>query len=910
MAFIRKKMRLCILFSFALTQSVQAQYIPEQFKHFYDYEENEIMFLLPNDANYEATGYSNYYGVNKVTDDKELRVAILNSGIKEKYVTEVIRAITAGRDIKTDAGVSTNFSFEKNMMNIQVPATYLSDKKQEVRYTALEPDTQALIVGNQLFASYYDEDSSTTLNTDITMGLGNGYISSDITLSGGRNQDALIETNSMYYEHNLNSYLFRVGYDAYGVEKNNSTSNLDYSNSKNNYYVSLSSSDNLFISDDEQLKKVYFDIKGSGTVDVLRDGRTIYTQSFLKGQHAISYRHLPRGNYNVVLLIRADGYPEERVVRRINNNVAQTSHNGYDYNITVRESTYDTGLEGNDTEESLLYGDASFTKSLFHESLILGFNSQSDGQDFGVGLLANYVSEWVDFSNYYNEIDNGSFYNGSVSVVGFNLDYQNYDNGNSKSPSDISPLLKAVYGLEPFDQTTISYSMPIMSSNISLYGSRVRYDGLADRSGFDSENYAVNYNTTIFRNMQLSLGFSRTLNDNPNQKVDIDDIYSASLTIPLGDNHITYSSGIDSSSRTGQRLVNSLSYDESEIALAEGIDTSGNASINNYIDGKQSEVSLNGRINMSNDKFSSSAYANVSNYSNTNLSLNAESTSVITKDGIYQTRENSQAYVIVESEASGGNTREKDKDFGVLDTQVDSGYHTSTPIDSENRVVGLNEFSTYKFQVDNEISGFKSSKGNHDVKSEMFTYPGSVHKVSNKVEPIVTFLSYFEDFNNKPLNDVKCIGDGCVSIGRVGDGIYSVSLVKDKPFKVASNDEYCFIEPEAMDNNGVMTKCFPQIETLENGMQLVSSGLGSKQDRIYYLGILDGAIPDDVLGKSKKAHIEYIQYNFANNIHLFAKSELVLNNNESFEIANRQIFDDIQNYVRNRNEDDFFVKNR
>ena len=900
-----------MLLTLAVTQNVQAQYIPAEFKHFYEFEENKIMFLLPNDSAYESEGFSNYYGIDRVTDESGLRVAILNSGVKEKYVDEVIRAITSGRSVDNLSGVTTNFSFEEKAMKVNVPAIYLDEERRELRYTNIEPDVQALIIGNHLYASYYGEHSSATLNNDITMGLGNGYISGDFTLSGGSNQDTEIDTNSIFYEHNLNSVAFRLGYDAYGVDKNNSTSNMDYANSKNNYYLSVSSSDNLFISDNEQSKKVYFDIKGSGTVDVVRDGRTIYTQSFLKGQHGISYKHLPRGNYNVELVIRADGYPEERISRRINNNVAQTSHQGYDYNVTLREATYDSGKDRNNhSEEQLVYGDISFTKALFHDSVMIGVNSQSDGEDFGFGVLTNYASDWVDAGLYYNNIADGRFFNGSLSVAGFSLDYQDYDGSKKHSVTETSPLLRAVYGSESFDQTTLSYSLPILGSNIGFYGSRVHYDGSANSGGFESTNLALNYNTTIFRNVQLNLGFSRTLNDNANQRSDVDDIYSASVTIPLGDSHTAYSSGFDSSSRTGQRLVNSLLYDKDEIALIDGIDTSGNASINHYIDGRQSEVSLNGRINMSNDKFNSSAYANVSNNSDTNLSFSAESTSIITKDNVYQTKENSESYVIVESEARGFNSNKDDKDFGVLDTQVNSGYHSSTPIDSKTRVVGLKEFSTYKFQVDNEISGYKSSKSNHDTKSEMFTYPGSVHKVSNKVEPIVTFLSYFEDFNNKPLNDVKCIGDGCVSVGRVGDGIYSISLVKDKPFKVASDGEFCFVEPADVGSNGVMTKCFPKIETLDNGMQLVSSGLGSQEDRIYYLGVLEEALPDTLLSESRDAQIEYIQYNFANNVHLFAKSEADLNDDESFYIVNKQVFEDIQNYVRNLDETDFFAKNR
>lgn len=912
MVLIRKTLYCCILVGIAVAQNAQAQYIPKEFQHFYDFEKNNIMFLLPNNSSYEFEGLSNYYGIQSVSDEAGLRRSILKSGIKQKYVEEVISAITSGKSVELASGVTTEFYSEEKTMKVAVPAKYLDEGVIESRYTDIEPDSSALIVGNHIFASYYGEKTSTTLNTDVTVGFGNGYISSDMTLSGGSSQDASIEANSAYYEHNIDSASLRIGYDSYGVGKDNSTSNLDFSNTRDNYYISVSSSDNLYVSDNEDSKQIYFDIKGSGTVDVVRDGRTVYTQSFLKGQHGISYKHLPRGNYNVELVIRADGYPEERVNRRVNNNVTRTSHAGFDYNLTLRNSEYSIG-EGTNrfAKDHLMYGDVSFTKSLFHDSFMVGVNSQSDGEDYGVGVLVNYVSDWVDASSYYNQIKEGSFYDGSVSVAGFNLDYQKFGGSKGKSANKISPLLLAVYGAEAFDQTTISYSLPILSSNLSFYGSRVRYDDYGEKEGFESQNLAIDYNTTIFRNMQLNVGFTRTLNENAGQNVSVDNIYSANLTIPLGDNHSTYTSGVDSSSRSGQRLVNSLTYDDDEFDLLEGIESNGSASINNYIDGRQSEVSLSGRLNMSNQQFRSSTYANLSNNSNSNLSFNAESTTILTKGGIYQTKDNSKVYVVVESEEHGPNPHEGNKEFGVLDTQENSGYHTSIPIDAETSVVGLNEFSTYKFQVDSEISGYKSSKNNHDVKSEMFSYPGSVHKVANDVDPVVTFLSYFEDFNNKPLNDVKCIGDGCVSVGRVGDGIYSVSLVKNKPFKVASDGQFCFVELGDVASTRKMTKCFPKIETLDSGMQLVASGLGGEEDKVFYLGVLEDVIPDSILKASREAGIEYIQYDFANNVHLFAKTnDANLNGEGTLDIVNKHVLEDIQNYVRNRDANDFFAQSR
>ncbi|WP_409581038.1 TcfC E-set like domain-containing protein [Vibrio owensii] len=842
-------------------------------------------------------------------DPEALRTAILNSGIKEKYVEEIIKDISSGQDVEEKDGVSSTFSAERKSMVIKVPAAYLDAEKEKERYTTLTSDDPALIVGNQLFANYYDGDADATVNTDIIAGLGNGYISADLTFSGGDTNSSAFDSDQIFYEYNRNSVVFRAGYGAFSVEKNNSTSNLDYVNSDDNYYVSIGSSDNLFISDDRDYKNIYFDIKSAGTVDVLRDGRTIYSQSFLKGQHGINYKHLPRGNYDVELVIRADGYPEERIFRRVNNNVARTSHNGYDYNITFRNSSYDSGF-GDEEQESdrLTFGDVSFTKSLLHDSVLVGVSGQSDGDSVGLGGLVKYSNGTFDVGAYYNKVDDGVLYAGSLNVSGFNLDYQEYGRFDNQNISKVSPLQKAMYGVQPFTQATLSYSFPVLSSNMTLYGSQTQYDEAGSRNAFENKNLSVNYNTVIFKDLQLNLGFNRTENYNTNQEVDIENIYSAAVVIPLGDSHTTYSSGFDSSDKTGPRITNTLTNEQDDIDIFNDVDTNITASVNSYIDGEQSESTLNGQVDIGNDQFSAGMYANLSNNSASNLSINAQSTSIITESGIYQTKQNNEVYAIVNSEAR--EDRGNETDFGVLDSQVNSEYHISTPIDSTTKVIGLNEFKNYKFQIDSEISGYKSSGVNHDGKREMFGYPGSVHNILNKVEPIETYLSYFEDFNKKSLNNVKCIGSGCVSVGRVGDGIYSISVLKDKPYKVASNGEYCYVESGSLHNNSGMAKCFPKIDIQDDGMQLVNSGLGDGKENIYYLGVLNGEIPKVLLEKSKSVKVKYIKYKFANKVHLFASSDVDLGSNKSFEVVRKQIFEDIQNYVKNDSESDFFADNR
>lgn len=924
----------CVLLLF-LTGTAHSQYVPKGFQHFYEYEERTVLFTLPNNNYYEAKVYANYYSIDKIENLDVFYEALMDSGIKQDRVEEVVAAILS--DENNPSEVQFLYSYENNSLQLSVNSNFMSEGKGKVYYTQISPDPSAVIVNNRLYTSYYDKDFNATLNNGTIIGLGKGYIETDVSLfaSSEGHTSTDFDVNNLKYEFNFEGHSLQLGYSSYNVVKNNSTSLLDFSRSKNSYYLSLSSSDNLLAINDSQQKQLYFDIKNSGTIDVIRDGKTLFSQSYPKGQHSISYAKLPRGNYDVELRIRADGYAEERIIRRISNNISKTSHKGYDYNISFRQSEYDTE-QGEDT---LAYAEVSITKSLLNDTLLLGTNSRSDGDSIDVGAAAIYSNPNLSAAIYYNKLPGGIFYQSSLSLFGLNLDYEILDINGVDS---LSNLVSAVYGQQSYDQIVLSYSFPIASGSVSIYGSKLhrdagsfnRYDNDLYRKDsmyrdnydysmgnnddylspdvseyytgeVDSTNLAVNYQTNIFNNISLNIGYSLSMSDQIRNKRD--GIFSLNVSIPLGNDHLSYSGGYESSDRSNGRITNTISYHENELGLFSSVDSSGGSSLSNYLDGEQSETSLNGNISLNSDEFYASGYGNYSSQGNSNLSMTLESTSVISSEGFFQSKDFNDSYIIVNSDDFLDGIDE-DENIGVLGLQVNNGRYMDRNITGETTLIGLDYFKSYKINLDNEISGYSSRDRDKSKTEMMFSYPGSVHTISNDVEEVTSFLSYFEDFNNKSLNNIKCLGEACISVSKVGDGIYSISLIKEQPFKMVSNDQFCFVGPDGIQGHQAKIKCFPTIETTDDGMQLVSSGLGKQGDYIYYLGALDEDIPDRIIISLKKANIEYIEYEFAQETHLFVRLKSISEREgELITLVQMNVINELQSYVSNDSEDNNFA---
>lgn len=216
-------------------------------------------------------------------------------------------------------------------------------------------------------------------------------------------------------------------------------------------------------------------------------------------------------------------------------------------------------------------------------------------------------------------------------------------------------------------------------------------------------------------------------------------------------------------------------------------------------------------------------------------------------------------------------------------------------------MIELEEYNEYGFNLDTELSGYKHKQIEN---SDMFSYPGTLKEITTEFEEVVSVLTYFEDFNSRPINNVEC--KGCSSIAKVGDGVYNISVQRGEKFLLTANEQICALREGYLDSTYGKSNCFPQIEEDELGLQIVVNGLGDKGEYIYYLGAFDD---NSIIEKYKKlmSDMEVIQISFNGNRHYFAK----LYAKPTLSIAkNKQVILELQNYALSTSDSNKFTKNR
>lgn len=879
---------ICILFFVSFNLS--ASEVPEEFKHFYNYKKNVVVFELPNDIEESVIVDSNFRHIKKIIEREKLESALLNSGVKPEKIPRVLDNIT-----KIHSGVTCEvksiFDSEENRVAVSVPSSYLSTERKSGEFTNARPQARSLISSNRIYTSGYNGDFNLSLNNSTILGLPAGFLALDGNINTTGEQSNA-DLDSLKYQLDMPGDSLSLMYNGYSRSIENATSIFDYSKGSEEVALSLFSSDNLLIKNKSNEKKLYFDIISDGTVDVIRDGVVIYSNSYPRGQNSISYDKLPKGNYTVLLLIKPNNYPSETVYHRINNNVRITSLRGYDYgfSMALAEKNIDN------VHYSADYLEASAITSLLSDKILIGSNIQLTSDEFDFGLGVNYTDYLGNISIFKSLLDNGrgSLINIHGNLFGISFEQEELDLNDSNGISDLTSVR---FGKSSYQQSLLSYSTNLYEGNLSLYATKHieenKYNGKVK-----SSNFSVSYQTQVFNNLTLEMGYRY----NRTQAIDNveDHLFSASLSIPLG-NSIDYRTTADYSKRSGSRFSNYLSYREN-LEFFDNINTDTTLNAAHYLDKNSQEMSFGGNISASNDVFDSNVFINHSTDNYTNVSASLESTVVVNDGNAYFTSEAGHSYLLVENEL---NKDEKD-DLGLINMNVNHEYLNRIPVRGEYTLVPLNDYNSFSFNIDSEVSSFRNTSDS--TVGNMFSYPGTVKYHKNKLREVITFLAYFEDFNEQPLDNIGCKGVGCVSVARVGEGVFSISVVRGEKFKVSSNSQLCIIGKPNIEPESGYSQCFPGIQEDINGLQVVTVGLGNKSDEIYYLGTVEKFIPIEMDIQLEELGFKIMKFKFNNEDHLFIKSISPEKKEEVLSFFETDLYDELKKVVKaNRQESSYTI---
>lgn len=858
-------MKKCLFVSIQLllvlnSKIAYCKYVPEDFVHFYEYKKNEISVLLPDSNEIQVEAEINVNGVGKFLESEKVKSGLLESGVKSKYVELVYGSLIA--DSKQDIGIEKSFDYDARKLEVFVAARYLGGESKKNKYVKTVPDTSALILSNKLFSNIYDTNVAGNLNTQGVLGLGAGHMGFETSF--GLNSASIADgdiVQRLNYGHDFVGKSVEVGYSAYGDADKNATSNFDKTTAKDVLSLSVFTNDNLLIKDEGDNRKLFFDMKAKGLILIKRDDKIIYSRSVSGGQNSVRYSRLPRGSYTVTVILRPEGYAEESYLQKINNVPSRTSAQGYDYSISVKNAENSDKFDVRNTS----FADLAYAQAFLDNQLVLGTTLRTDTETTELGFGGVYNLEFLSLSGYLNQSDVSAFYNFGLNFMGLNVDYEMFD---QKQLGEENRLIDALYRSNDYSQYNISYSFPIWGGNLSLFANRYKrhYDGMYSGSS-DDLTLSLSFQKTIFRNISLSVGYnlSDSLEEGNSYK---ESVINTTVSIPLNQDDLKYTTGFEHSNLRDYRFSNTLSYRDDLFEL-DGIEVTGGSSLSQYVSANDSELSLSANFNSHSDKFVSNGYLNVSDKNNASGTLNAESTFIFTANDVYQTSESSDSYVVLDNQIKNENSKVNKQDVGLFHITENKGYERAYQLSGDKTFVGIRPYQSYKYQIDSDVSGFQTiNKKNNN--GQMFALPGNIRVVDNKIKKVISFMTYFEDFNNSPLNDVQCTGDGCVAVSKIGDGVYSISIAKDEAFKITSHKQICLMSENQLVGVKGSSQCFPQIEEDASGMQLVKSGLGDEKDTIYYLGVIGKDIPDEYRIHIANAGIKLIEKEFGDNVHLFA----------------------------------------
>lgn len=861
---------------------VEASFVPEGFEHFYNYENKVIELELPDQTVAKLQVKANFDHIESFVNIKKTTEKLLKSGIKADYVKKILENTDKISGFGNDEQLWIEYDADYNHAVLHVPSEYMDGEYKLEEYVNVSPSENALISNNKLYTSSVNGEFSSTFTNESVLGFGSNHVSVNSSVNNGDS----IELEELSLTNDFQGSSSVIGYrDQPSSLIDNATSMFDHAYDNKGYYASYYSNDNLLHKNVSRVGRIYFDMKSAGIITVLREGKIIYNDSVLRGQNSVEYSQLPKGNYDVTLVLQPNGYPEERYTKKINNNVSRTSKRGYDYSVSLKSMEF----TGENNYYSSDYLDLSYVQSLLDEQVIVNVQSQLDKEDIDVGIGSQIFGNGYQAGAFVSFVNNGYMASVNSSFLGLNIDQEWFKVDEGKSVSNLSAVR---YGDKSYSQTSASYSMGVPTGNLGFY---LNYYEEYQKNNYEKDigllNLSLNYHTNIFTNVGLDLNYNYSRELSSSSSSFDEHLVTANISIPLTDS-FSYTSSTDYSSESGSRFTNNINYEADDIN-AMGTDIYASSYASHYVDEQGSEVTIGGNVSFENNHVKGGIFGYGTNQNQSSVSSNLESTVILTNSNVYATKDRSDSYLILDNDIVGN---VDSRDFGLVTMKADGGYLQSNQISGESTLLRLNNYSDYEISVDTEVSGF-ANINDKPVYEHVFSYPGTVKVVDNKLREVVSFLTYFSDFNDDSLNNIDCIGDGCISISNVGDGIYNISISKGDTFKITSNNQVCLLTTMHLEKLNGTSYCFPTIDETDDGMQLVSDGLGDDDDVIYYLGIKDNFIPKNVIREIAESGMSIIEHKFGDKMHLFAKVNSEIGQSQLELVSRIELLSKIQEYA-------------
>ncbi|MGU3812800.1 TcfC E-set like domain-containing protein [Vibrio diabolicus] len=834
----RKKYVLWTLFTLSFTGNTSANTYPEGFEEFFNFSEREVSLrnldgtythVIPLDVKFDEIKLD----PNNVEAVEHVEQYLLHNSVSEDSVPIILNALING---VTEQGLCsgnkkncslqpTHFqwvqNFNENELYLFVAPSVLdySYYSEDRSYHSPLSIDNGLINSFDLYASrYVNQDGSVSFNNESTLGLPYGYLKTDFSLANKGNSE-LFEAS---YHLDIESFAFKAGTFQYSPYFN-STGFLNSGYRFPHHAVYFGTSKNLLVGGERSDKSISFYAPRSGNIEVYRDGRLIYQRSIKEGHNTLSYNDLPSGRYEITVHIVSNGEIIDRQTYQIYNTSNDSLKSGdIDYLVSsgvFSESYYDYD------DQNEMEGEA-FGKGLLSyrpiDPLLLGvsglFSNEASMVSSGASLY--WIQTGLSSEITYNIFEQADYLSANLGMGIFNIAYEKLNN------EEHNPLASFLFGYDNFERISLNGSYNLGRGR-SLYATYTYVD-MENLENEDSYIEPYDYST-------VTLGFSSPsiISSSLNIYADYNDLsdeVSMNVTwlVPLSED---------------VEVITGLNRNQGELAQFSNTIRKENLwdieSIDNYIelgntyDRKGNENYQTASLNVNGDsdsgRLNMSVFAATNNHSGVSLGLS--STQVVTKDDIYLTNRRANSYAVIDVEHLRDNEDNIDT-MGYVAVKRDDRRSSQFVATKDETLIPLTDYTTYQANFDAESVELHNSG---DAQLNTFSHPGTVAVLNPQVSKVVSFVSAFNDLNERAVEEVTCEGDGCLSVSEMTDGVFKVTVLEGLAFELTSLKNTCLLPYELSSSNQMNfgnNYCLPLDE--EGATHLVTSE--GKDLKIYFLG--------------------------------------------------------------------------
>ncbi|MEI6897691.1 MAG: TcfC E-set like domain-containing protein [Psychromonas sp.] len=826
---------------------------PDEFSDFFDEAIQQInIVVVGNDNSISVKGITSYDTFHIELENPafiQLKAYLLASQIKPDAVNTILDQLLTG--VTTDDSCTSNitrclvtpqgdsasyvFDFDYGQLRIFVPSRLVKAQQTGVEYQSAFSTSNALINWTHLYGhSDFDGRNSGSMSNYTTMGLPLGYVTLDSQYMTTDNQ---FDLYTALYSAGFSGHTLQAGRSRYNLSFN-STDLFNTGARMNLDGIFIGSSRNLIKGSAESQQRIYFYVPQLGQLEVYREDRLILSQVVDEGQQFLSYEDLPKGVYDITLILKVSGstvLTEQRQV--VNNNQFSIPVGEFDYvfgagrleKLEVRVDYLNQGLLAtsyHDFDRNIIKASSTYR---FNEALLFGgaVTIGADEQYIQLGG-SYYFSEDLSFNYIYGKfLHADDFYQrGSLSYSRLFIDYRRYD---YDAQNTEYRMASHFYGLQYFEDIGVGISNQIMGANTFL---RVAYYTSNDVTNSMADSKSTFWSLTSGLSKHFELG---TLSINAeyidNDVADADSRLSINWSMPFGDSGVSVQASV---------YVDQDGFDRNDNYLKgsyRGHHWSGNVSAGTHVYSDHSVMGdLSATASGGNDYFTVNSYGYSNDKGQKILSAGFNNTQVLSSSGLSFSKDKSLSYAQITALT-------EDEDYSPelkLGLSKDGHYNRSVTVTDESSLLTLKEYSAFDFDFD--VSG-----NNVEIKrsrDHRFSHPGTVFNVSADVIELASQIVILDDIFGNPITRVQCLGDTCISAEPLSDdGVFRINYRKNTDFHLISRKGLCIYEGKAKENATKITIlkgfCLPGLKKKGRNKWRKSSYLlegENKNQVLVYLG--------------------------------------------------------------------------